>query len=106
VSDGCRLGCCTPEVAALPDGGWTTSDKGWKLDDRRREHVAREWREKSAQIDRMQADYPKCKLCGQAALRLDVAGLCSKIDEAHKAYRVRLGLPAVPAAPVPQRGRR
>lgn len=106
MSAGCRLGCCTPEVAALADGGWKSAEKGWAIDDRRREHLRREWAATAARIDRMQSDYPKCKLCGQATLRLDAAGLCSKIDTSHKAYRVRLGLPAVPAAPVPQRGRR
>ncbi|MCW2165088.1 hypothetical protein B0I12_002243 [Microbacterium hydrothermale] len=26
----CAYGCCTAEVAALPNGGWSTTDKGWK----------------------------------------------------------------------------
>lgn len=94
---GCWYGCCTPEVAALPDGGWKNTDKGWVIDDRRVEHLRREWAATSARIDRMQADYPKCKGCGQPALALDAAGLCSKVTESHRTYRARLGLSPVPA---------
>lgn len=101
---GCSLGCCSPEVAELRDGGW--SDDGTKIDPRRREHLRREWAATSARIDRLQGDYPKCKLCGQSAMRLDAAGLCSKITAAHKTYRVRLGLPAVPAPPIAARAGR
>lgn len=97
---GCALGCCTADVAELPNGGW--SEDGTKIDPRRREHLTREWAATSARLDRRHADYPKCKLCGQRAMFLDAAGLCSKVKGAHEAYRVRLGLPAVPA----QKGRR
>ncbi|MBQ9916907.1 MAG: hypothetical protein IJO71_06870 [Microbacterium sp.] len=94
---GCRYGCCTPEVAALPDGGWKSTEKGWVIDDRRAEHLRREWAATSARIDRTQGDYPRCKGCGQRVLALDAAGLCSRVTESHKAYRARLGLPPVPA---------
>lgn len=103
VTKGCKLGCCTAEVAALPRGGW--DDAGSKIDPRRREHLRREWAATSARIDRMQGDYPKCKLCGQATMRLDAAGLCTKVTDAHKAHRVRLGLPPVPAPAPAARGR-
>lgn len=102
VAAGCKLGCCTSEVAALPNGGW--SGDGAKIDPRRREHLRREWAATSARIDRMQSDYPRCKLCRQPVMMLDAAGLCSKISDAHKAHRVRLGLPPVPAPA--QKGRR
>ena len=105
VTKGCKLGCCSPEVAALPRGGW--SEDGSTIDSRRREHLRREWAATSARIDRMQGDYPKCKLCGQPAMRLDAAGLCSKVTDSHKTQRVRLGLPPVPApAPRARGGRR
>ncbi|MGZ0067835.1 hypothetical protein [Microbacterium arborescens] len=88
MSTGCRLGCCTPEVAALPDGGWSSTEKGWTLDVRRREHVRRERAAEFARIDQMHAEiYPACRLCGQRAIRLDTFGLCSKTGEAHKARR-------------------
>lgn len=103
AAKGCMLGCCTAEVASLPRGGW--ADDGSKIDERRREHLRREWAATSARIDRMQGDYPKCKLCGQAAMRLDAAGLCSKVTASHKTQRVRLGLPPVPAPVVAPRGR-
>lgn len=103
VTKGCKLGCCSLEVAALPRGGW--SEDGLKIDERRAEHLRREWAATSARIDRMQGDYPKCKLCGQPAMRLDAAGLCSKVTDAHKAQRVRLGLPPVPAPAPAARGR-
>ncbi|WP_295821592.1 hypothetical protein [uncultured Microbacterium sp.] len=73
-------------MAALPNGGWSTTDKGWKLDDRRREHVAREYAAISARIDRAHADYPKCP-CGQRAIALDKHGLCSKKDIEHDRRR-------------------
>lgn len=94
VRSGCKLGCCSPEVAALPRGGW--SEDGLTIDPRRREHLRREWVATSTRIDRMQGDYSKCKLCAQSTLRLDAAGLCSKVTEAHRAHRVRVGVPAVP----------
>lgn len=97
---GCSLGCCSPEVAELRDGGW--SDDGTKIDPRRREHLRREWAATSARIDRRHADYPQCKLCGQRTLFLDAAGLCSKVKGEHEAHRVRRGVSTVPA----QRGRR
>lgn len=103
VTKGCKLGCCSPEVAALPRGGW--DEAGSKIDGRRTEHLRREWAATSARIDRMQDDYPKCKLCGQPALRLDAAGLCSKITDSHKTQRVRLGLPPVPTPAPAGRGR-
>lgn len=82
----CTYGCCTAEVAALPNGGWSTTDKGWTLDDRRREHVTREYAAISARIDRAHADNPKCP-CGQHALALDESGLCSKTDDEHQRRR-------------------
>lgn len=89
----CAYGCCTAEVAALPNGGWSTADKGWKLDDRRREHVTREYAAISARIDRTHSDYPKCP-CGQQAMALDKFGLCSKTDIEHLRRR---GVHSAPA---------
>lgn len=84
----CKFGCCTPEVAALPDGGWSSTDKGWVLDIRRQEHVRREREAEFARIDQMHAAiYPVCALCGQRTIRLDTFGLCSKTTDAHKARR-------------------
>jgi hypothetical protein len=82
----CKFGCCTAEVAALPDGGW--SPDGLVLDDRRREHVRREREAEFARIDQMHAAiYRPCAVCGQLAIRLDTFGLCSKNTETHKARR-------------------
>ncbi|MDD7963330.1 hypothetical protein [Microbacterium thalli] len=82
----CKFGCCTPEVAALPDGGWSAD--GLVLDDRRREHVRRERAAEFARIDQMHAAiYRACAVCGQLAIRLDTFGLCSKNTETHKARR-------------------
>jgi hypothetical protein len=83
----CALGCCTAEVAALRDGGWSTNDKGWKLDDRRREHVTREYAAISARIDHAHAGYPQCALCGQRVIKLDRFGLCSKDKGEHAEWR-------------------
>lgn len=94
MSAGCRFGCCGAEVAALPNGGWSAD--GLTIDPRRREHLRREWAATSARIDRMQGDYPKCKICGQRVFALDGAGLCSKVTDDHKANRVRVGLPPAP----------
>lgn len=81
---GCRLECCTPEVAALPAGGWSAD--GLTIDPRRREHLRREWSATSARIDRKHADYLKCP-CGQRAMALDKFGLCSKVDARHQERR-------------------
>ena len=97
----CKLGCCTSAAERLPRGGW--SEDGLTLDPRRQEHNRRVWAATSARIDRMHADYPVCKVCGQRAMVLDAAGTCSKITDAHKTHRVRLGFPAVT---VPARGGR
>ena len=102
VRSGCKRGCCSAEVSLLPRGGW--SEDGAIIDPRRREHLRREWVATSARIDRMQSDYPKCKLCGQSTLRLDAAGLCSKVTEAHKVHRVRVGTPPIPAQVRKDRG--
>lgn len=83
----CEFGCCTPEVAALKDGGWVSTEKGYVLDPRRRKHVDRVIADAMARADRMHADLPACRLCGQRALRLDAAGLCSKTTDTHKAAR-------------------
>ncbi|TDL43858.1 hypothetical protein [Microbacterium oleivorans] len=83
----CEYGCCSAEVAALKDGGWVSTEKGYVLDPRRRKHVDRVIAEAMARADRMQADLPRCRLCGHRALRLDAFGLCSKISESHKAAR-------------------
>lgn len=99
----CKLGCCTSAAERLPRGGW--SEDGLTIDPRRAEHNRRVWAATSARIDRMHADYSKCKACGQPALALDAAGLCSKVTESHKTYRVRMGLPPVPA-PASRRGAR
>lgn len=96
MTGGCDLGCCTPEVAALPDGGWSSTEKGWVLDDRRREHVRRERAAEFARIDQMHAEiYRPCVLCGQRSIRLDKHGLCSKTGENHK--NRRSGLTFAPA---------
>lgn len=83
---GCRFGCCTPEAAALPDGGWKSTEKGWAIDERRAEHLRREWAATSARIDKAQSDYPKCP-CGQRVLALDKFGLCSKTTDEHQRRR-------------------
>jgi hypothetical protein len=84
----CKFGCCTSEVAALADGGWSSAEKGWVLDIRRREHVRRERAAEFARIDQMHAAiYRPCAACGQLAIRLDTFGLCSKTTETHKARR-------------------
>jgi hypothetical protein len=82
----CMFGCCTAEVAALPDGGW--SPDGLVLDDRRCEHLRRERAAEFARIDQMHAAiYRACAACGQLAIRLDAFGLCSKTTDTHKARR-------------------
>ncbi|RKE60442.1 hypothetical protein [Microbacterium sp. AG238] len=84
----CKFGCCTREVAALPDGGWSLTDKGWVLDIRRQEHVRRERAAELARIDQMHAAiYRACAACGQLAIRLDTFGLCSKTTEVHNVRR-------------------
>lgn len=84
MATACRFGCCSPEVDALPRGGW--SEDGLTIDPRRQEHVRREWAATSARIDKVQGDYPKCP-CGQRALALDKFGLCAKVDVRHQERR-------------------
>lgn len=88
MRDVCGFRCCTREVAALTDGGWSLTDKGWVLDVRRQEHVRRERAAELTRIDQMHAAiYRQCAACGQLAIRLDTFGLCSKTTDAHKARR-------------------
>lgn len=63
------------------------TDKGWVLNPLRREHVDRVNRAASAAIDKAQAHYPTCALCGQRCIRLDKYGLCSKDKGEHAAWR-------------------
>lgn len=84
----CKFGCCSAEVAALADGGWSSTEKGWVLDIRRQEHVRREREAEFARIDQMHAAiYPVCGLCGSRTMRLNAFGLCPRITEAHRARR-------------------
>ncbi|KTS09093.1 hypothetical protein RSA3_14250 [Microbacterium testaceum] len=56
------------------------------MDERRAEHLRREWAATSARIDKAQSDYPKCP-CGQRVTALDKHGLCSKADVEHRRRR-------------------
>ncbi|WEG10408.1 hypothetical protein PU630_07635 [Microbacterium horticulturae] len=57
--------------------------KEYVFDDAARERATAEL----GRVDREQAGYPRCGLCGQQAGRLDKFGLRSKTSEAHQEWR-------------------
>jgi hypothetical protein len=71
----------------MKDGGWANTDKGWVLDPSQTARVREELAAQMARIDRVTSNYPKCQICGQKCIRLDPAGLCSKVDARHVADR-------------------
>jgi hypothetical protein len=71
----------------MKDGGWANTDKGWVLHPSQQERVRLEHVANMARIDKIQAGYPECALCGQRTIKLDRFGLCSRISEPHKAWR-------------------
>lgn len=75
------------EANELRDGGWSLTEKGWVLDPSQTERVRALQAEEMARIDRAQAHYPQCALCGQRATSLDRFGLCSKVSDPHKEWR-------------------
>ncbi|MCC2030638.1 hypothetical protein [Microbacterium allomyrinae] len=70
--------------AKVVDGGWSTDEKGWKLDPSQAEHVRKVNAEAMARIDRTHTGYPVCGLCGQRVIKLDRFGLCSKVSQPHQ----------------------
>ena len=71
----------------MPDGGWSTGEKGWVLHPSQVERNRREVAEALAAIDMKQERAKTCALCGQRAWALDRFGLCSKATDAHKTWR-------------------
>lgn len=71
----------------MPDGGWSTTDKGWVLHPSQVERNRREVAEALAAIDMKQEGAKTCALCGQRTYALDRFGLCSKATDAHKTWR-------------------
>ena len=67
------------EVAATE----ATKAKDWTLDAAARIRID----EAYAEIEAMQANYPKCVVCGQRCLRLDRFGTCSKVSERSEPHR-------------------
>ena len=62
-----------------------SNEKQWAASDASRAATA----EALARIDRAQASYPRCALCGQRCVKLDRFGLCSKTSEPHQEWRAR-----------------
>jgi len=78
----------TTATRATSGGGWSfDADKGWTLDPAMKEQNDAELRAALAAIDTSHAHLPTCALCGQRCLKRDRYGLCSKVTEAHKAWR-------------------
>lgn len=76
---------------AMVDGGWRFRDdgRGWELDPSQTERVRKVVGKILKRIAKEQRSAPACHLCGQRAVRLDRAGLCSKTSGEHQ--RVRHG---------------
>lgn len=73
---------------AMIDGGWRLTERGWEIDPSQVERVRKVVSKALKRISKQQAlTCPACHLCGQRALRLDRAGLCSKTTADHQARR-------------------
>ena len=68
------------EVVLIPD----EPEKEWVYDDAAKARVQAALDE----IDRNQAGFPQCVVCGQRCIRLDKAGTCSKVSERAEPHRI------------------
>lgn len=71
----------------MKDGGWMDTEKGWVLHPSEEPRVRENHRATMARIDKAQAHYPTCALCGQRCIKLDRFGLCSKEKGEHAEWR-------------------